>query len=143
MDRRLQGIAGDACPTGPRDTQEATLKSIRPGSARPEIAMAMPLFFVVVASLRLAACTEAYSAPPAPAHFDDRIAPLARERCDGCHARMPTGPMGVYRSARPFLTPGQPDRSPYYTVPTGRGHPAAWGDAASLVRAWIEAGAPE
>ncbi|WP_437283380.1 hypothetical protein WME90_23230 [Sorangium sp. So ce375] len=49
--------------------------------------------------------------------------------------------MAAYRTARSLITPGKPDESLYYTLPER--HPPAWGDAAGLVRAWIEAGAPE
>ncbi|WP_441287273.1 hypothetical protein ACSRUE_34285 [Sorangium sp. KYC3313] len=94
------------------------------------------------ACVGLAACSETRSTPSqGPARFADRIAPLAAERCDGCHATAPGGSMAAYRTARSLVTPGKPDESLYYTLPER--HPAAWGDAAGLVRAWIEAGAPE
>ena len=101
------------------------------------------LWFVFVVGLGLPACADASSAPPVSATFNEGIGPLAKERCDGCHERMPGGVMSVYRNARARVTPGDPDASPYYTVPMGRGHPVSWGDSAAVVRAWIEAGAPE
>jgi hypothetical protein len=101
-----------------------------------------PGLIACAACVGLAACSETRStASPEPARFTDRIAPLAAERCDGCHATAPGGSMAAYRTARSLVTPGKPDESLYYTLPER--HPAAWGDAAGLVRAWIEAGAPE
>jgi len=99
------------------------------------------LWFAFVV-LGLPACADASSAP-VPGTFQEGIGPLAKARCDGCHERMPGGAMSVYRNARARVTPGDPDASPYYTVPMGRGHPVSWGDSASVVRAWIEVGAPE
>lgn len=97
-----------------------------------------------VAGSMLAACADGSSASPAvPATFNAGIGPIAKQSCDGCHGRMPTGAMSVYSNARSRVTPGKPDASPYYTVPMGRGHPVGWGDSAAAVRAWIEAGAPE
>lgn len=101
-----------------------------------------PGLIACAACVGLAACSETHSTPsPEPARFADRIAPLAAERCDRCHATAPGGSMAAYRTARSLITPGKPDESLYYTLPER--HPAAWGDAAGLVRAWIEAGAPE
>ncbi|WP_437965189.1 hypothetical protein WMF04_36890 [Sorangium sp. So ce260] len=101
-----------------------------------------PGLIACAACVGLAACSETSSTPsPERARFADRIAPLAAERCDGCHATAPGGSMAVYRTARSLVTPGKPDESLYYTLPER--HPAAWGDAAGLVRGWIEAGAPE
>lgn len=73
--------------------------------------------------------------------FSDRIAPIAKERCDDCHAKAPGGAMSVYRNARPFIEPGDPEASVYFTLP--KGHPPSWGDEAGVVRAWIAAGARE
>ncbi|MRG97862.1 hypothetical protein [Polyangium spumosum] len=100
------------------------------------------LGFVLVVGLGLPACADASSAL-APATFQEGVGPLAKDRCDGCHERMPGGAMSAYRNARARVTPGDPDASPYYTVPMGQGHPVSWGDSAAAVRAWIEAGAPE
>ncbi|MDC0747549.1 hypothetical protein [Polyangium mundeleinium] len=121
---------------------------IRPAS-RKDVALSAParvsklLWFVFFVGLGLPACADAASAPLVPARFKEGIGPLAKERCDGCHERMPGGAMSVYRNARARVTPGDPGASPYYTVPMGGGHPVSWGDSASAVHAWIEAGAPE
>jgi len=101
---------------------------------------------VTAAALGLASCAGAAATPPpaesaAPPRFGERVAPLASERCDRCHAEAPGGSMAVYRTARRFITPGKPDESPYCALP--KGHPRAWGDAEGVVRAWIEAGASE
>lgn len=98
------------------------------------------LWFACFVGLGLPACADASSTP---ATFQEGVGPLAKDRCDGCHARMPGGAMSVYRNARARVTPGDPDASPYYTVPMAQDHPVSWGDSASVVRAWIEAGAPE
>ncbi|MDI1475365.1 hypothetical protein [Polyangium sp. y55x31] len=112
---------------------------IRPTSSRNGLLLWIACFV----GLGLPACAEASSAPLAPATFKEGIGPLAKERCDGCHERMSGGAMSVYRNARARVTPGNPDASPYYTVPMGSGHPVSWGDSTAAVRAWIEAGAPE
>ena len=121
-----------ARPSAP--VQQATLWTV------PAISL-KSCWIVCAVCASFAACSPASSSPPGPAGFAERIAPIAAERCDNCHAKAPGGPMAVYRNATPFLTPGKPDESLYYTLP--KGHPAGWGDAAGLVRAWIEAGAPE
>jgi hypothetical protein len=110
-----------------------------------------PIRLAAVAVVSLTACRGAGEGPrsskekpdagPGPASFSERIAPLAEQRCDGCHAQAPGGSMGVYRTARSLVTPGKPAESPYYTLP--KGHPPAWGDSADLVREWIASGAHE
>ena len=109
----------------------------------PSTRVSKLLWFAFFVSLGLPACADASSSAPVPATFNEGIGPLAKERCDGCHEGMPGGAMSAYRNARARVTPGDPGASPYYTVPMGRGHPVSWGDSASAVRAWIEAGAPE
>lgn len=113
-------------------------------SARPAVRRAVgrvssnPL--VIVGSTLALSCLAAMT-PPGPVRFSERIAPLAEKRCDGCHAKGPGGSMATYRNARPFVTAGKPEESPYYALP--KGHPSAWGDAADLVRQWIASGARE
>lgn len=128
------------CPTAePSAPARQARRSFVPATSRP----LKRGLLACAACVGLAACGETSSSTssPEPARFAARIAPLAAERCDGCHATAPGGSMAVYRTARSLVTPGKPDESPYYTLPER--HPAAWGDAAGLVRAWIEAGAPE
>jgi hypothetical protein len=128
--------------TRPSPTPTAVTRPSTP--ARPSTPWTVPVLSLtscLIACATLAACHEASSIPPGPARFTEHIAPLAAERCDSCHAQAPGGPMAVYSTARSLITPGKPDESLYYTLP--KGHPAAWGDAAGRVRAWIEAGAPE
>lgn len=93
------------------------------------------------ASSMLALLCLAAAPASGPARFSERIAPLAEQRCDNCHAKAPGGSMASYRTARSFVTPGKPAESPYYALP--KGHPPSWGDAADLVREWIASGARE
>jgi hypothetical protein len=129
-------------PTTPTVTPAPAAAPLATRRALSAIPRTSRWFACAAACLSLTACSEPSSAPAQPGRFTDPIAPLAAERCDGCHAASaPGGVMSDYRNARPFITPGKPDESLYYTLP--KGHPAAWGDSAGLVRAWIEAGAPE
>lgn len=75
--------------------------------------------------------------------FTKDIKPLAEERCDGCHGGMATGKMSIYSDASKYVTPNNPDSSPFYVRPTGKNHVNAWGDRATVVRNWINQGAKE
>lgn len=91
--------------------------------------------------LMMAAPAARADTQPPPVRFSERVAPIAKERCDSCHAKAPGGPMDSYAHARSLVTPGKPDESPYLNL--SKGHPPAWGDAAGLVREWIASGAHE
>jgi hypothetical protein len=64
-------------------------------------------------------------------------------RCSGCHQGRMTDYDTIIRCG--YVVPGAPDQSPYYKI--GRGkmyHPGgnAWSDTTSIVRQWINSGAP-
>lgn len=131
-------------------TLEATVTSTRPSPTSHRHARSTargislsPWWIACALCAGLAACKRTPPAPTTegPPRFAESIAPIAAARCDSCHAKAPGGPMASYLNARSHVTPGEPGESLYYTLPAG--HPAAWGDAAGLVRAWIEAGAQE
>ncbi len=74
--------------------------------------------------------------------FTNDIAPLAKARCDQCHS----GKMSDYTKVKGYITAGNPAQSLYYTKGTGGAkHPGGdrWKDKASVVKQWIEAGAPK
>lgn len=83
-------------------------------------------------------------APASPNSWDGSVAEILGASCAGCHGTMGGYSVESYDAAMEAIEPGNPDRSLLIQVVEAGNHPGSLEeDELTIVREWIQAGAPE
>jgi mono/diheme cytochrome c family protein len=119
--------------------------------------MRVTLVLVAVAGCPCFAALAAEPAPPAAVDFKRDVLPILEAKCIACHGTKKQGKLDLRTRAAmlkggntgPAIEPGKPDKSllieliHFNEMPPKKTKERVTADELKLLKAWIEAGAPE